>query len=102
MLSLYEATFLGIPGEDILDVAQDFTSKHLGSMVNHLSPPVSLQLQRALHVPLRYGGERVHARHHISVYEQDDLRNETLLEFAKLDFNSMQLLHKKELGELLE
>lgn len=100
MLSLYEATFLSIPGEDILDDAQAFTTKHLRSLVTHLSPPLALQVERALCISLWNGVERVHARQYISVYEDDNSRIETLLEFAKLDFNIVQLFHKFELLQL--
>lgn len=101
MLSLHEATYLAIHGEDILDDAQEFTGKHLSSMATRLNPPLASQVQRALKTPLHCGAERVHARYYISIYQEDDSRNETLLEFAKLDFNIVQSIHKKELAELL-
>lgn len=101
MLSLYEATFLSIHGEDILDDAKAFTTKHFRSLaINDLIPPLALQVQRALDISLRNGVERVHARHYISIYEDDEYRIETLLDFAKLDFNIVQSLHKIELLEL--
>ncbi|GFS44690.1 terpenoid cyclases/Protein prenyltransferases superfamily protein [Actinidia rufa] len=100
MLSLYEATYLKIHGEeDVLDKAHAFAKAHLESMASHgvLSPFVAEQVMHALIQPLHRGVQRVEARHYISVYEKDDSRDEKLLRLAKIDFNRLQMLHKQEL-----
>nr|QLI42759.1 (-)-germacrene D synthase-like protein 1 [Nigella sativa] len=97
MLSLYQASYLCIEGEDIMEEAMSFTTKHLNSMLPHLSPPLALQVQNALKLPLHKSVERIEARRYISYYQQDQSRNETLLEFAKLDFNALQKLYRSEI-----
>ncbi|KAF5179222.1 Sesquiterpene synthase [Thalictrum thalictroides] len=83
-----------------MDEAMYFSTKHLNSMLTCLSSSLALQVQHALTMPLQRSPERVYARHYISIYQQDISRNETLLEFAKLDYNFVQLLHQKEINEL--
>ncbi|KAF5204966.1 Valencene synthase [Thalictrum thalictroides] len=103
MLSLYEASYLGFRGEDIMDEAMAFTTKHLNSMLTSLSSsPLALQVQHALMMPLQRIPERVYARYYIPIYDQEQniSRNKTLMEFAKLDFNSLQLLHRNEINEV--
>ncbi|KAG9454196.1 hypothetical protein H6P81_007100 [Aristolochia fimbriata] len=54
LLSLYEAAFLGIRGEDILDEAIAFTTQHLRSCLatnNTLDPLLAKQIERALEIP---------------------------------------------------
>ncbi|KAG8389005.1 hypothetical protein BUALT_Bualt02G0184400 [Buddleja alternifolia] len=72
LLSLYEAAHLRSHGEDILDKALAFTVHHLNTTVNQLESPLQ---------------------------DQDDSKNEQLLKLAKLDFNYLQNLYKKELSE---
>ena len=43
MLSLYEAAYLRVHGEDILDEALVFTTTHLELVASHLSPRLLLQ-----------------------------------------------------------
>ncbi|PIA43925.1 hypothetical protein AQUCO_01800166v1 [Aquilegia coerulea] len=100
MLSLYEASYLSFRGEDIMDEAMNFSAKHLNSMLKYLSSPLALQVQHALTMSIQRSPERVYARYYISIYQQDISRNETLLEFAKLDYNFVQFLHQKEINEL--
>ena len=95
--SLYEATHLRVRGEDLLDEALTFTTTHLESAANHLSPPFSKQVRHALNQPLWKGLPRVEARHYLSLQGS---RNQTLLSFAKLDFNLLQHVHQKELSDI--
>ncbi|KAE9453546.1 hypothetical protein C3L33_14526, partial [Rhododendron williamsianum] len=97
MLSLYEATYLKTHGEDILDEALCFAKAGLESLKPHLSPDLAEQVAHAQYQPLQRSIPRVEARHYISVYENDASRNEKLLRLAKIDFNLLQMLHKKEL-----
>ncbi|PIA50671.1 hypothetical protein AQUCO_01200115v1 [Aquilegia coerulea] len=106
ILSLYEASYLGFNGELIMDEATDFTTKHLEYIVNKLSSqsqpqPLASEIQRALEIPLQKRIDRVEARHYISTYERDECRNESLLEFAKLDYNLVQSIYQTEIREIL-
>ncbi|KAM1442083.1 hypothetical protein ACFX13_010004 [Malus domestica] len=101
LLSLYEATHLRIHGEEILDEALTFTTTNLESATFRLSPPLAKAVTHALNQPLRKGLPRVEARYYLSVYQElRESPNETLLTFAKLDFNRLQRVHQKELSEI--
>ncbi|KAK7257295.1 hypothetical protein RIF29_31165 [Crotalaria pallida] len=100
MLSLYEASHLRVHGEDILDEALVFTSTHLESIATQLSPSLAEQVKYSLRQPLHKGLPRLEARRYISIYQQDPSRNETLLALAKLDFDMLQKLHRKEFGNI--
>ncbi|PRQ55602.1 putative lyase [Rosa chinensis] len=102
LLSLYEASHLQMPGEDILNEALTFTTAHLESAAHRLSSSSQLwkQVTHALYQPLWKGMPRIEARHHLSIYQEDDSHNETLLNFAKMDFNTVQKVHQKELSEI--
>ncbi|KAE9458116.1 hypothetical protein C3L33_09982, partial [Rhododendron williamsianum] len=101
LLSLYEATFLSIHQEDILDEAMEFTTTHLNSALPNLgNNPIATQVIHALYQPIHKGLTRLESRHYISFYQKDDSHNKVLLDFAKLDFNLLQKLHQKELSEI--
>ncbi|KAJ4969306.1 hypothetical protein NE237_016007 [Protea cynaroides] len=68
MICLYEASYMRIHGEDILDEILVFTTSQLKSIVNELKPALATQ-----------GMPRLEARHYIYVYQQVKTRNETLL-----------------------
>ncbi|XP_021754889.1 probable sesquiterpene synthase [Chenopodium quinoa] len=100
ILNLYEASYLRVHGEKILDEAIEFTTTKLKSVVDQLSDPLATQVTQALKLPLHKGVTRLLSRHYISTYEADPLHDEILLKFAKLDFNLLQTLHLKELQDL--
>ncbi|KAK4419564.1 Beta-farnesene synthase [Sesamum alatum] len=101
LLSLYEAAHLRIHGEDVLEEAVAFTTHHLKRMLQQSDQsPLHDQVKRALQHSLHRGFPRIETRHYISFYERDDSKNEPLLKLAKLDFNFLQNLYKKELHEL--
>ncbi|KAB2630560.1 (-)-germacrene D synthase-like [Pyrus ussuriensis x Pyrus communis] len=87
---------IGIP-----DVALTFTTTHLESATDRLSSPLAKTVTHALNQQLRKGLPRVEATYYLSVYQElRESPNETLLTFAKLDFNRLQRVHQKELNEL--
>ncbi|KAJ1689020.1 hypothetical protein LUZ63_013175 [Rhynchospora breviuscula] len=100
LLSLYNAGFLAIPGESILDEAISFARSHLELIVHDLNSPLKEQVQRALETPLPRMMLRAETRFFIEEYQEDQNRNDTLLELAKLDFNSVQSIHLQELKDL--
>lgn len=101
LLSLYEAAHLRTHNEDILEDALVFTTACLKSMAPNLKSPIKKQVEHALVQPLHLGYQRFESYHYISVYEEDEYsRDESLLKFAKLDYNAVQMLHKQELCEL--
>ncbi|KAF2287636.1 hypothetical protein GH714_002031 [Hevea brasiliensis] len=98
ILSLYEASFVSMRGEDILDEAIAFARPLLESLAMQSSLHLAKHINDALSMPFHRGLPRVEARKFIYFYEEEESHNETLLKFAKLDYNRVQLLHKQELG----
>ncbi|XP_038688573.1 probable terpene synthase 6 [Tripterygium wilfordii] len=100
MLSLYEAAHLSVQGDDILDEALDYTIANLKFMVNQCSSHLAKHIAYALHQPFHKGIWRLESMGYIFFYEEEELHNEVLIKFAKLDFTRVQLLHQRELAEL--
>ncbi|KAG4215821.1 hypothetical protein ERO13_A01G200800v2 [Gossypium hirsutum] len=100
LLELYEASYMRVHGEDILDEAISFTTTHLTLAAPNLEYPLSEQVAHALKQSIRRGLPRVEARRYISIYQDTESHSKALLEFAKIDFNLLQLLHRKELSEI--
>ncbi|KAL2327954.1 hypothetical protein Fmac_021381 [Flemingia macrophylla] len=100
MLCLYEASYMMVHGEDILEEALAFTSNHLKSIVNTLVPSIAAQVNHSLRQALCKNLPRLEARRYMSIYEQDPSHNKILLTLAKLDFNKLQNLHQKEFGNI--
>ena len=100
LLGLYEAAHLRVWEEDILDEALAFTTTHLKSMVEHLEYPLAAQVTHALYRPIRKGLERLEARPYMSIYQDEASHSKALLKLAKLDFNLLQSLYKKQLSNI--
>ncbi|KAH1063346.1 hypothetical protein J1N35_028333 [Gossypium stocksii] len=96
----FGSSYLRVHGEDILDEAISCTTDHLTLAVAALEYPLSEHVSHALKQAIRRGLPRIEARHYLSVYQDIESHNKTLQEFAKIDFNMLQLLHRKELGEI--
>ncbi|TVU47050.1 hypothetical protein EJB05_06628, partial [Eragrostis curvula] len=97
MLMLYDAAHLRTRGEEILGDAITFTKSRLESMVATLVPEDAEEVQDTLRTPRYRRVERVEARRYISVYQKKATRNDTILQFAKLDYNILQALYCEEL-----
>ncbi|XVF07395.1 hypothetical protein REPUB_Repub06bG0135200 [Reevesia pubescens] len=103
LLSLYEASYLGLHGEDVLEEAKKFSSKNLKLLLDkYLDKDIAEQVKESLQVPLYWRLPRMEARNFINIYQRDSKRNLVLLELAKLDFNLLQSVYLKELKELAE
>jgi alpha-humulene/beta-caryophyllene synthase len=100
LLCLYEAAHWSTHGEDILDEALAFSRSHLEGLADQSSPPMSIRIKNALKHAYPRGISRIETRQYISYYEEEDLHDQTLLEFAKIDFNLLQILHRKELCQV--
>lgn len=104
MLQLYQAAHLGTPSEDIIDEALIFSRHHLESLTsNHaasVSPHLSTHIKNALCRARYHNLEILATREYISFYDQEEDHNETLLKFAKLNFNYCQLHYIQELKDL--
>ncbi|KAK8519737.1 hypothetical protein V6N13_031774 [Hibiscus sabdariffa] len=104
LLSLYEASYLGLHGEyDVLEEANTFTTKHLKlAMQNMEDKDLAHQIKESLEVPLHRRLPSMEARNFIHIYQRDGNNNLVLLELAKLNFNLLQSVYLSELKELAE
>ena len=100
LLSLYEATHLGMHGENILEEARDFSMKNLDSLMKILDNYSAKKVKQSLEMPLYWRIPRVEALNFIDVYQKNSTKNINLLELAKLDYNLVQSVYQQELSEL--
>ncbi|GJU98334.1 (E)-beta-farnesene synthase-like protein [Tanacetum coccineum] len=102
LLALYEAAYMSVEGETVLDKALEFTKVHLDIIAKDPSCDSYLRtrIHQALKQPLRRRLARIEALHYMPVYQQETSHNEVLLKLAKLDFSVLQSMHKKELSHI--
>jgi hypothetical protein len=88
--------------EDILDSIITFNKSRLQSLImeTDLEPALREEVRVTLETTRFRRVERVEARRFISAYEKKAARDDTLLEFAKLDYNIVQVVYCNELKEL--
>ncbi|XP_071722521.1 terpene synthase 10-like [Rutidosis leptorrhynchoides] len=99
MLQLYEASYLLVEGENIMEDARHFATKHLKEYVKKEDRNLylSLLVSHALELPLHWRITRSEARWFINTYEIKEDMNPDLLALAKLDFNIVQAIHQDDL-----
>ncbi|PIN20823.1 R-linalool synthase [Handroanthus impetiginosus] len=100
LLSLYEASYVGAKGEQILEEAMDFTKTHLQQSLPHLPPQLHRQVAQALELPRHLRMARLEARRFIEQYGLQSNHDRALLELATLDYNRVQAQHQMELAEI--
>ncbi|XP_057766251.1 gamma-cadinene synthase-like isoform X5 [Salvia miltiorrhiza] len=101
ILSLYEAAHVRIRDEKILDEALEFTVVELNHMLPTLESPTKEKVQQALKHSIHRSLPLLNIRFYISVYERDGTTNGLLLKLAKLNFNFLQNIYRKELAEIM-
>jgi beta-farnesene synthase len=101
LLSLYNAAYLRIPGEQVLDDAIIFTRGQLESVLDSLETTLADEVSLALQTPLFRRVRILETRNYIPIYEKEVARNQFILEFAKLNFNLLQLLYCLELKKVM-
>ena len=101
LVSLYEASYLGMEGESIMDLAKDFSLTHLTQKLDQITEPRQReQVRHALEVPLHWRLQKLKAKWFIQVYENTSEANLALVELAKLDYNMVQATYQQELKQL--
>lgn len=100
LLSLYEASYMGADGEDILSEAREFTTRHLKKSVFKLTPLLRNKVLQSLKLPRHLRMERLEARMYIEEYGNEQDHIPILLELAKLEYNEIQILHQMEISEI--
>ncbi|XVE51207.1 hypothetical protein DITRI_Ditri02bG0021100 [Diplodiscus trichospermus] len=98
LMELYEASQLGIDGEDILDEAREFSSQTLQKWgtaeVDHfLRKPIRNTLDQPYHKSL----SRFTARNLLTNFHGTNRWIDILQELAKMDFSIVQSLHQTEI-----
>ncbi|RLN05636.1 beta-sesquiphellandrene synthase-like [Panicum miliaceum] len=97
LLSLYNAAYLRTHGDKVLDEAIIFTRSQLEAVLDSLESTLADEVSHALQTPLFRRIRILETRNYIPIYEKEAARNEVILEFAKLNFNLLQLLYCEEL-----
>ncbi|XP_051125721.1 trans-alpha-bergamotene synthase-like isoform X2 [Andrographis paniculata] len=101
MLSLYEASFLCVEGEAILDLAKDFATRHLKKKLEETRNAILVdEIRHALEVPLHWRVQKLEARWFIQVYETRPDANPILVRLAKLNYNMVQAKYQDEIKYL--
>ncbi|KAI3870355.1 hypothetical protein MKW92_000989 [Papaver armeniacum] len=107
MLSVYEASFYALEGEDILDEARILVTEILKDYLlstakdqENTNSITERLVRHALELPFHWIARRVEARWYIDTYEMMQDMDPLLLEFAKLDFNILQAKYQDELKHI--
>lgn len=100
ILSLYEASFLALEGENILDEAKVFAISHLKELSEEkIGKELAEQVNHALELPLHRRTQRLEAVWSIEAYRKKEDANQVLLELAILDYNMIQSVYQRDLRE---
>ncbi|RVW74231.1 (-)-alpha-terpineol synthase [Vitis vinifera] len=99
ILCLYEASYLSVEGENILEEARDVTRNSLEEYLKRTvdQNDLTMIINHAMEVPLHWRLPRLEARWFIDVYERSQGMNPILLELAKLDYNMVQATYQEDL-----
>lgn len=100
MLSLYEASFLSVEGEDLLDKAFVKIREQLSNVNTNLSSRSEERITRSLELPLHRKIHLLEARHHVEAYAKRDDANNDLFQLAKLNFNMVQSILRSDLRDM--
>ncbi|KAF0897648.1 hypothetical protein E2562_000368 [Oryza meyeriana var. granulata] len=100
LLGLYNAAHVRTHGDQVLDGAIAFTKSRLTTQLKHLKSSLRKEVSFALETPLFRRVRILETRNYIPIYEMMSTRNEAILEFAKLNFNLLQLLYCEELKKV--
>ncbi|KAK9093209.1 hypothetical protein Syun_028120 [Stephania yunnanensis] len=104
ILSLYDASHLSLEGEDVLDEAKHFTTKHLKEVIKGnivINSKLASRVSHSLELPLHWRMLRLEARWYIEACSigvgGGDGISPDLIQLAMLDFNRVQAVHQKNL-----
>lgn len=92
VLSLYDASYLAMEGETLLDDARSFAAQHLSQYLVRGNPNSQLHrlVKHGLEIPYYRRNPKLDARWSIDEYERHEKKNSKLLELAKLVYNTNQ------------
>ncbi|KAB2086720.1 hypothetical protein ES319_A04G053300v1, partial [Gossypium barbadense] len=99
LLSLYEASYLILEGETMLESARELVAKLLKQYLkeNNDHQYLWMLVDHALGLPLHWMMPRLEAIWFIDVYEKNKDKNPIILELSILDYNIVQSIHREDL-----
>ncbi|KAL5839736.1 hypothetical protein ACOSQ4_012344 [Xanthoceras sorbifolium] len=100
VIELYEASHLGLEGENLLAEAGIFSTKTLKCIPSTLDGDLTKTVSHALELPAHWRVQWFDVRWHINMHNDDTELNKILLELAKLNFNMVQSTLQYELREI--
>nr|BDN86182.1 isoprene synthase [Calophyllum inophyllum] len=100
MLGLYEASYLAMEGEGVLDEAKGFAVSHLKDLKEKSGKVLADQINHALELPLHRRIDRQEARWSIEKFSKKEDVNQVVLELAVLDFNVVQSVFQRDLRDM--
>ncbi|KAI4299246.1 hypothetical protein L6164_032723 [Bauhinia variegata] len=100
MVNLYEASHLGIAGEEILEEAQQFSEKVLKGKMANLDPDKAKLVRSTLEQPFHKSLAMFTARNFIGDYHGTNECSPALQGLAKINFNLVQSLLRNEILQI--
>ncbi|KAF5208260.1 Fanes1-like protein, partial [Thalictrum thalictroides] len=101
MMALYQASYLGIEGEDILDQARVFTTKSIHDSLPHLNQDQASVISFLINHPYHTSLSRFLFKESIkNLKTKQGTYNVLLQELGEVDFNIVQILHRSELQKV--
>ncbi|NP_001310649.1 alpha-farnesene synthase [Ricinus communis] len=101
VLELFEASYLALESENILDDAKAFSTTILKD-INSATTESNLykQVVHALELPFHWRVRWFDVKWHIKTFQKDKSINKTLLDLAKVNFNVVQATLQNDLKEI--
>ncbi|KAE7995498.1 hypothetical protein FH972_000282 [Carpinus fangiana] len=100
LMALYEASQLGIEGEDILEEAGNFSERLLTARVRHLDDNQVRVVGSTLRHPHHKSLARFMVKNFLGNFQDRNGWLNDLQQLAKMDFNMVQSMHQKEIVQI--
>ncbi|XP_039166663.1 (E,E)-alpha-farnesene synthase [Eucalyptus grandis] len=100
MIELLEASYLAMEGENILEEAKAFSTGILQERVSGLDGQLLKRAVHALELPMHWRVQWFDIKWQIDLYEQQEDKQSSLLQLAKLNFNIVQATHQRDLRDI--
>ncbi|XVF88972.1 hypothetical protein PTKIN_Ptkin19aG0094300 [Pterospermum kingtungense] len=98
LLNLYEASYLSVEGETILENARDFAVKHLKECAEKSNDHYFSKLaDHTLELPSHWRMPSLETRWYVDMYMMKEDKNPIILELAVLNYNTNQALYQEDL-----
>ncbi|XP_042518571.1 (3S,6E)-nerolidol synthase 1-like [Macadamia integrifolia] len=102
MMSLYEASYLGLMEEEILNEAHDYASMHLNASLMNLQPQLATAVKDTLENPYHMSLAKFQSKRFLKSFHGTYGWMGLLQQLWKMDFNIVQSIHRHELLQVFE